>query len=153
MFTIRDMTAADRETVMPMILDFYKSPAVDHDVSLDVLERSFAAAADKSDPILRGLMLMEDEACVGYCYVTEYYAAEVGGRCLMIEEMYFQEACRGKGYGSRVFAWLMEQYPGHRRLRLEVTEANRGAVRLYERLGFQFLRYGQMVLDRECGEK
>lgn len=149
MFTIRDMTAADRETVMPMVFEFYRSPAVEHDVPSAILERSFDAAADKSDPILRGLVLMEDGVCVGYSYVTEYFAAEVGGRCLMIEEMYFQESCRGKGYGSRVFAWLMEQYPEHKRLRLEVTEANQGAVRLYERLGFQFLQYGQMVLDRE----
>lgn len=150
MLTIRDVTPADKGAVMPMVVAFYSSPAVEHDVPTAILERSFTAAADRSDPILRGLLLLEEETPVGYCYVTEYYAAEVGGRCLMIEELYFKEECRGKGYGSQVFAWLMAQYPLHARLRLEVTEANQGAVRLYERLGFQFLQYGQMVLDREC---
>lgn len=149
MLTIRDMISTDRAAVLPMVFAFYRSPAVEHEVSAAILERSFTTAVDRADPILRGLLLLEEDAPVGYCYVTEYYSAEVGGRCLMIEELYFQEGCRGKGYGSQVFAWLMEQYPNHPRLRLEVTQANQGAVRLYERLGFQFLQYGQMILDRE----
>lgn len=134
---------------MPMVLAFYRSPAVEHAVPMEILERSFTAAADPSDPLLRGLLLLEGDVCVGYCYVTEYYSAEVGGRCLMVEELYLVEECRGKGYGSAVFRRLMEEHPEHKRLRLEVTAANAGAVRLYERLGFTFLQYGQMVLDRE----
>ena len=42
----------------------------------------------------------------------------------------------------------MAEYPDCGRIRLEVTDANKGAIRLYERLGFRFLQYGQMVLDR-----
>lgn len=143
------MTLADREAVMDMVQAFYRSPAVEHEIPVELLERSFVDATEGGDPILRGLLLLENHIPVGYSYVTEYYSAEVAGRCLMIEELYFKPQCRGKGYGSRVFAWLMKQYPGHVRLRLEVTQANSGAVRLYERLGFRFLQYNQMVLDRE----
>ena len=149
MLTIREMTAADRADVLPMVQTFYSSPAVEHSVPAAVLERSFAAAVDEKEASLRGFLLLEGESAVGYCYVTEFYSAEMGGRCLMIEELYFKDQCRGKGYGSQVFSWLMEQYPEHARLRLEVTGANEGAVRLYERLGFRFLEYKQMVLDRE----
>lgn len=152
MLTIREMTALDRTVVMPMVTEFYHSSAVEHDVPAAVLERSFDAAAG-SDGLLRGFLLLEGEEAVGYCYVTEYYSAEVGGRCLMIEELYLTPGCRGKGYGSQMFGWLMERYPGHLRLRLEVTRANEGAVRLYKRLGFRFLEYGQMVLDREWEEE
>lgn len=148
MLTIRELTLADRETVLPMVSAFYQSPAVEHEVDAGILEQSFRDAADPGEPFLRGLVLEEDGAAVGYCYVTGYYAAEVGGRCLMIEELYFRPECRGKGYGTQVFRWLREQYPAYRRLRLEVTEANRDAVRLYEKLGFRFLEYGQMVWDR-----
>lgn len=148
MLKIRDMTPGDHDVVMPMVLDFYKSPAVEHDVEEAVLERSFADAANAADPILRGLLLSDEMGAAGYCYVTMYYAAEVGGRCLMIEELYLKADRRGRGYGSRVFSWLMERYPEARRLRLEVTQANAGAARLYERLGFRYLGYGQMVLDR-----
>ncbi len=149
MLTMKEMTAADREAVLPMVMEFYNSPAVEHEVSPDILERSFAAAVDGDEPLLQGLVLLEGEQSVGYCYVTEYYSAEVGGRCLMVEELYLKPQCRGKGYGSQVFSRLLGEFPRHTRVRLEVTKANRGAVRLYERLGFRFLQYEQMGLDRE----
>ena len=43
----------------------------------------------------------------------------------------------------------MEENPQVKRFRLEVTRSNEGAVRLYEKLGFSFLEYDQMVLDRQ----
>ena len=149
MLTIREMRAEDASAVLPMVRDFYHSPAVEHEVDTAVLERTFRDAVRGEEPFLRGLLLLEGEKPVGYCYVTGYYAAEVGGRCLMIEELYFTPDWRGKGYGTQVFQWIMDQYRDYKRLRLEVTEANQRAVQLYERLGFRLLQYGQMVLGRE----
>ena len=93
-------------------------------------------------------MLKEDGHIVGFGYVTVYYACEVGGRCLMFEELYLKEEARGKGYGSRYFEAVMKARPEVKRFRLEVTRSNEGAVRLYQKLGFEFLDYDQMVLDR-----
>jgi len=149
MLEIREMTAADLDTVMPMVREFYRSPAVEHDVDPAILERAFRDAADEAVPALRGLLLLDDGAPAGYCYLTGYYSCEVGGMCLMVEELYFTPEHRGRGYGTQVFQYVMEQYPEYRRFRLEVTQANQGAVRLYKKLGFRFLEYGQMVLDRE----
>ena len=42
----------------------------------------------------------------------------------------------------------MQERTDVRRFRLEVTKKNQRAARLYERLGFQFLDYDQMTLDR-----
>lgn len=148
MLLIRDMTPADEQTVMDMVDIFYHSPAVEHPVEREVLLRSFRAAADPSQPLLRGLLLEEDGAAVGYCYLTECYSAEAGGRQIIVEELYLDEGCRGKGYGTRVFRWIIDAYPEHVRFRLEVSGANRAAARLYERLGFRYLEYGQMVFDR-----
>ena len=53
----------------------------------------------------------------------------------------------GKGYGEQVIRWAMEQHPECARYRLEVTGENR-AARLYERMGFRYLDYKQMVIDR-----
>lgn len=147
MFEIRTMTAADHDVVMPMVQTFYKSPAVDHDTDPAILERTFRDAVDPAEPLLRGMLLVEDGQAVGYAYLTECYSCEVGGRCVFFEEMYFDPACRGKGYGTAVFRWVKEQYPNYPRIRLEVTDVNEGAIRLYQRLGFQFLDYRQMVLE------
>ena len=147
MFEIRPMTAADRDAVMPMVETFYHSPAVEHEVDPAVLERTFRAAVDPDEPLLRGLVLAEDGQAVGYAYVTECYSGEVGGRCVFFEEMYFTPQCRGKGYGEQVIRWAMEQHPECARYRLEVTGENR-AARLYERMGFRYLDYKQMVIDR-----
>ena len=66
---------------------------------------------------------------------------------LLLDEHYRAPACRGKGYGEQVIRWAMEQHPECARYRLEVTGENR-AARLYERMGFRYLDYKQMVIDR-----
>lgn len=147
MLTFQDITPADRDIVLPMVEDFYQSDAVDHPVSPAILERAFQDAAG-AEPLLRGVLILEDGVPAGYLYVTLCYSAEVGGRCVFIEELYLAPAYRGRGLGRQIMAWLMEQYPNSARFRLEVTQVNQGAVKLYEACGFQYLRYDQMVLDR-----
>ena len=136
MISIREMTAADEGAVMEMVDRFYHSPAVEHEVDPAVLRRSFQAAVDP-----------EDGRPVGYHYMCIGYSAEVGGRYLLLDELYLAPECRGKGYGEQVIRWAMEQHPECARYRLEVTGENR-AARLYERMGFRYLDYKQMVIDR-----
>lgn len=137
-----------REDVLAMVQQFYHSDAVSHPVAAEKLEQTFLDAVSP-DPVLEGYVLMEEERLVGFAYTTVYYACEVGGRCMMFEEVFLKEEARGKGYGSRFFQTVMEQNPQVRRFRLEVTKSNEGAVRLYEKLGFTFLEYDQMILDRQ----
>ena len=146
MFHIEKMQGCMREEIMPMVQAFYHSDAVCHPVPEEILEQTFADAVS-SDPVLEGYALMEDENIVGFAYTTVYYACEVGGRCMMFEELYLKEETRGKGYGTLFFEQVMEQHPEVRRFRLEVSRSNEKAVRLYERLGFTFLEYDQMVKD------
>ena len=127
MISIREMTAADEGAVMEMVDRFYHSPAVEHEI--------------------QGLVLEEDGRPVGYHYMCIGYSAEVGGRYLLLDELYLAPECRGKGYGEQVIRWAMEQHPECARYRLEVTGENR-AARLYERMGFRYLDYKQMVIDR-----
>lgn len=146
MFHVEEMCEGMRDEVLPMVWDFYHSDAVCHAVDRSILEQTFADAVS-SDPILKGYVLMEDETIVGFAYLTLYYACEVGGRCMMFEELYLKEEARGKGYGSHFFEKVMEKHPEVKRFRLEVTRSNEAAVRLYERLGFSFLEYDQMIKD------
>ena len=148
MLTFRDITLADRDLVMPMVQAFYQTDAVDHPVDQAILDRSFLAAADHAEPLLRGVLLFEGEEPVGYLYLTQCYSAEVGGRCVFIEEIFLAAPFRGQGLGREIMAWLEREYPAARRFRLEVTQINQGAIRLYEKSGYQYLRYDQMVLDK-----
>lgn len=147
MFTIRTMIADDYDAVMSMVDAFYQSPAVDHKVEREVLEETFRAAVNPEETLLRGILLEEDGSAVGFGYITECYSCEAGGRCVFFEELYFKPECRGKGYGTEVFHWVKQEYPNHPRIRLEVTDVNANAIRLYERLGFRFLDYRQMILE------
>lgn len=124
MLTFRDITLADRDLVMPMVQAFYQTDAVDHPVDQAILDRSFLAAADHAEPLLRGVLLFQDDQPVGYIYLTQCYSAEVGGRCVFIEEIFLLEPYRGMGLGHQIMAWIESQYPSARRFRLEVTEVN-----------------------------
>ena len=147
MLTFRDITAADRDIVLPMVEAFYHTDAVTHAVPTAIMERAFQAAADPAEPLLRGVLVYEGDKLAGYVYLTQCYSAEVGGRCIFIEEIFLNEGYRGRGLGKEVMAWIQGQYPDVRRLRLEVTQVNQSAIRLYEKSGYRYLRYDQMVLD------
>ena len=149
MLTFREITQEDHDLILPMVEDFYQGDAVLHPVERDILERSFHDAADPREPLLRGVLISVDGQPAGYLYITLCYSAEVGGRCVFLEEIYLAPPFRGKGLGVKILSWLEQQYPAARRFRLEVNGINRGAVRLYQKAGYQYLRYDQMIIDKE----
>ncbi len=145
--TIRRMTEEDHDWILPRVIQFYTTGAVDHPVDRAVLERTFVQAVS-GNPRLAGYVLCAEEQPVGYAYLTFLYSTEAG-ECVMIEELYFDADQRGKGYGTQFFSWVQQAYPEADRFRLEVTESNRDAAQLYRRVGFVPLEYNQMILDRE----
>ena len=148
MLTFRDLTTADHDLILPMVQDFYQGDAVLHPVDPEILERSFRDAADPQEPLLRGLLIEADGQPAGYLYLTQCYSAEVGGRCVFLEEIYLAPAFRGQGLGGEILAWIESQYPTARRFRLEVNDINQNAIRLYQKAGYEYLRYEQMVIDK-----
>ena len=148
MLTFRDITMADHDLILPMVQDFYQGDAVLHPVDPEILERSFRDAADPQEPLLRGLLIEMDGQPAGYLYISQCYSAEVGGRCIFLEEIYLAPAFRSRGLGGEILAWIERQYPTARRFRLEVNDINQNAIRLYQKAGYQYLRYEQMVIDK-----
>ena len=65
----------------------------------------------------------------------------------MIEQLYICDHAQNKGLGTSFIKWLEIEYHSIARFRLEVNEDNKNAIKLYQKLGFQFLNYGQMVKD------
>ena len=67
-----------------------------------------------------------------------------------IEELFVEDKFRGYGIGHKFFEFIAEEMKDKiARLRLEVGDENDGAKRLYENLGFEFLDYKQMVIDKQ----
>ncbi|HIV25980.1 MAG TPA: GNAT family N-acetyltransferase [Candidatus Scatomonas pullistercoris] len=147
MLKIREMTHVDADILRPMFDMFYRSSAMDHPVPESVLNRTFRDAVTDGT-LLRGLVLEDASGPVGFAYVTSLYSTEIGGVTVMLEDLYFVPEVRGKGYGTEFLHWLENAYPKARRFRLEVTPENTGAARLYQKLGFHYVRYHQMAKER-----
>lgn len=148
MMQIEKIKKIHAEEVLKRAKEFYTSPAVSHPVSHDILEATLLAAISDSS-LLDGYVFREEGSIVGFAYISSYFACETGGICVMIEEVFLDESCRGKGYGTKFLEFVFAAYPEAKRFRLEVTEENKDAVRLYEKMGFVFITYQQMVKDKK----
>ncbi len=96
-------------------------------------------AALAGDPMAHIWLIEDGGEPVGYLAVTLGFSIEAGGRDAFIDELYLDEASRGRGLGARAleFAEAECRKLGVRRLCLEVERHNPGARRLYERAGFR----------------
>ena len=93
--------------------------------------------------------LFEDNSlAIGFAIVTIGYSSEAGGLSVWIEDVYLRESYRGMGLGSKFITSIENEFKGKaKRLRLEVEEDNEKAIRLYQKQGFEFLPYMQMIKD------
>lgn len=144
---IRPITSGDRETYLELCREFYHSPAVLHPVP----EVHFARTFDRiltGSPFVKGYLLEQDGTAAGYALLAVTFSQEAGGEVLWIEELYLHPEFQGRGLGTELFRYLETHRPKTvARFRLELEPDNRDARRLYERLGFSELGYGQMVRD------
>lgn len=143
---IRPMKKEDRACVLPMVDAFYHSEAASHVVPAACREQVFVDAVGEN-PHLTGVILEENGTAVGFAYLTFFYACELAGEVVMLEELFVKEAFRGRGIGQDFLNWLYTAYPKAARFRLEIA-ADNPARHLYERNGFADMDYGQMAFDR-----
>lgn len=125
---------------------FYQSPAVSHPVDESVLDRNIdkIIKSDECD----GYLLRYNDKTIGYTLISYMYSTETGMRDAWLEELYVSDDFRGNGLGTKVLETLIEELRlSCGRIRLEVTAVNKGAIALYQKHGFAFSPYEQMVLD------
>lgn len=143
---LRPFTAADRADYLQMAHDFYRSDAVDHVVPDSHLERT-------ADTVLAGTpfaviyMLESGGKTAGYALLAITWSQEGGGETIWVDELYILPQFRGQGLGTAFFSELRRIYPNAARFRLEIEPDNEKARALYERMGYRFLNYRQMVLE------
>lgn len=141
----REVNPQDKQLFIELMREFYHSPAVLHSVPDDYFHWTFEEAVAGS-PYAKAYFLEQDGQTAGYGLLALTYSAEAGGLVVWLEEIYIRDAFRGIGLGGGFIRFVEEAYTGKAaRLRLEVEPDNTGAIRLYERLGFEELPYKQMI--------
>lgn len=139
----------DRNEFFRMVKKFYAPPATLHTPPDEVMLSCFDASLEIPE-MVKGIVFEKDGVTAGYAIVSLKFETEVGGIAAWIEELYVEEGLRSIGIGKEFFAYLQNEMQGKiKRIRLEVGEDNLGAIKLYKKLGFEFLDYKQMVLDRD----
>jgi ribosomal protein S18 acetylase RimI-like enzyme len=83
--------------------------------------------------------LLAGDPPVGVCQLRYRYAIWTESQDCWLEDIYVEESARGSGLGRELIeaAFGRARERGCRRMELDVNEANAGAVRLYESLGFE----------------
>lgn len=144
---IRDLIKDDKTCVIELMKKFYNMPAVLHKIP----ESNFESTCDEilnKTPYARLLVAEENGNIAGYCLLAISYSNEAGGMCVFIEEIMIDENYRNKGHGKALINFVFNEYKDKaKRLRLEVTKENSGAIKLYKNLGFKFLDYLQMIKE------
>ena len=141
---LRKYTIEDKDILTSFFKDFYRSEAMAHPLDDEQIELIYHDALCGQ---LTGLILLEENTPIGFAHLSSYYATEVSGKCLMIEDLYIAPKYRGKGLSGQFFRKLFSMFPDIKRLRLEVSKENSHALAVYEHLGFKPIPYNNMVLD------
>ena len=143
---IRKIDNCDKEIYIEMADEFYHSSAVTHPVPRENFEKAFDHMVNDGT-YFDGYIFEDNCETCGFCAVAVSYSQEAGGQVIWIEDFYIRPDFRGKGLGSELFDRIKEDFPDAARYRLEITESNVDAKRLYDRKGFEILPSRQMLKD------
>jgi GNAT superfamily N-acetyltransferase len=139
-FTLRPLSTRDHEAVVDRSLALYRGdPGARRVVRADV--RRTVAHFD-AYPDRGAVWVFADGADVvcGYAILCAFWSNELGGLIAIVDELYIDAGVRGRGLASAFFGALargrIDGFHAPVAIDLEVTRGNRGARRLYQRLGF-----------------
>ena len=145
MTKIDNITLTDQEEYYQMATEFYSNPCCDHNVDKSHFENAFNFCLQENN-YARIFIIRYDGKVAGYGNIAFTYSIEAGGKVVLLEELFIKPNYRNKGIGKAFFDFIYKNYPA-KRYRLEVTACNNDAIRLYEKLGYKFLNYKQMIKE------
>ena len=143
---IRSFEEKDRQSFFEFSHALHNSEAVLFEVSDEAFNKTFDLVMENS-PYAAAYMIEDGEEAAGFGLLTFSYSNEMGGLIVWLEELYIAEKFRNKGLGKAFLEFLKREYEGKAAyIRLEVTDSNEGAKRLYENMGYKELLYKQMLV-------
>lgn len=145
---IRELERKDKEIFFSLLDEFYNSNAVLAPIPKsyyqDIFEYMFAPNTSAKTFIIES-----DGVVCGYGVINITFSMEAGGKTLWLEDLYIRKEFRSRGLGKEYFNYVFDTFKDIRRYRLEVEEENEKAIKLYKSLGFKFLDYKQMIIDKK----
>lgn len=142
---IRKFIDSDKQNFIDMCMDFYSGEGVDHSIPKEYPSATFDKLLN-AYPFCEAYLYENNGIAYGYVLLAFTYSNESGGDVVWIEELYTVPEARGKGVASSLLKHVLNSYKHASRFRLEVTEDNKDAVRLYKKYGFKPLNYKQMEI-------
>ncbi len=142
---IRLLKQTDYEDFMQMSVAFFDMPCCDHQIETKNFDSTFHHCL-KSSTYYTVLILEYDGNIAGFCSLAFSYSTEAGGHTVDFDDIYIKDEYQGLGIGHRLFDFVYANYPA-KRYRLEATADNQRAIKLYQKLGFVFLNYLQLIKD------
>ena len=126
---------ADLEALLAMLDRFNAGQGYGYDPAT---ARQALGALLASAELGRVYRIVSGGASVGYAALTFGFSLEWGGRDAFVDEIFVEEAARGRGVGRAALRALVREAErlGVRALHLEVEAANAGAQALYRSEGF-----------------
>ena len=142
------LTNEYKEEVFRMMKVFYASSAVIHKSSDAILMQDIDDCIS-DNPFIEGYVLKENDSVIGYSMISKNYTTEYGGLCIWIEDLYFKEKARGKGYASVYFKFLEDTYREAVRFKLQVEMENTSAIEAYHKSGYGMSEYRLMTKEMD----
>ena len=143
---IREIKSDDKIDFIKMCMDFYNTDGVDHSIPVSNMEKTFNLLMEGLD-FAKAYVCEKNSKTAGYILLALTYSNEAGGMVVWIDEIYVKPEFRSQGIGSELIDFVIDKYKDNAaRFRLEITESNMGAKKLYLSKGFTDLSYRQMNL-------
>ncbi len=121
-----DQIAAAKEVVARGCFEFFgRAPVAFEDMD--------AISTQYTEPFGTFLVLLDGEKVVGTGAIRR-----LDDQTCELKRMWFLPACRGKGFGAKMAAQLLDfaRSAGYQRVRLDTSAELKAANQLYQRLGF-----------------
>jgi len=142
---IRKIQAKDKDIFIRLTKDFYQSDAVLSQIPSEHIEQTFFKIIENS-PYVDGYFYILKGQVVAYFLLSFTYSNELGGKILLLEELYVIPALQGKKIGTRILDFIEKTYSNKvTAIRLEVVKSNEIAKNMYYKQGFKDIKYQQLV--------
>ncbi len=124
--------AAHIEEVLSMMIDFYAID--DYPIDRDKSTALFHEFIQNSELGQCFIILNEEKEVCGYIIYVSIFSFEMGGRVMLLDELYVKKEYQGKGIGRSALEFVKKIAieNNFKRIVLEVEPHNSKAITLYE---------------------